>query len=80
MPEIFKMFGFSFFFWSKEHEPIHVHVEGAGGYATFDWDNDTETFTERECYNIKAGDLRKIRKVIDTRKQEILDKWNDYFN
>lgn len=80
MPEIFKMFGFSFFFWSKEHEPIHVHVEGAGGYATFDWDNSTETFTERECYNIKAGDLRKIRKVIETRKQEILDKWNDYFN
>ena len=38
MPEIFRFFGFSFFFYSREHEPIHVHVEGNGGYAKFDWD------------------------------------------
>lgn len=37
MPEIFNLFGYSFFFWSREHEPIHVHVEGSDGYATFDW-------------------------------------------
>ena len=36
MPEIFRFFGFSFFFYSREHEPIHVHVEGNGGYAIFD--------------------------------------------
>ena len=28
MPEVFRFFGFSFFFYSKEHEPVHVHVEG----------------------------------------------------
>ncbi|MCQ2171825.1 MAG: DUF4160 domain-containing protein [Bacteroidales bacterium] len=32
MPEIFRFYGFSFFFYSREHEPIHVHVEGNGGY------------------------------------------------
>nr|WP_297937183.1 DUF4160 domain-containing protein [uncultured Lachnoclostridium sp.] len=37
MPEIFRFFGFSFFFYSKEHEPPHVHVEGASGIAIFDW-------------------------------------------
>ena len=36
MPEIFRFFGFSFFFYSREHEPIHVHVEGNGGYAVYD--------------------------------------------
>lgn len=36
MPEIFRFFGFSFFFYSKEHEPIHVHVEGSDGYAVYD--------------------------------------------
>lgn len=80
MPEIFNLYGFSFFFWSKEHNPIHVHVEGADGYATFDWDSSTETFIQRECYNIKSGDLRKIKKAISTRKQEIIDKWNSHFN
>lgn len=33
MPEIFRFFGFSFFFYSKEYEPIHVHVEGEDGFA-----------------------------------------------
>lgn len=33
MPEIFRFFGFSFFFYSKEHDPIHVHVEGKDGFA-----------------------------------------------
>ena len=33
MPEIFRFFGFSFFFYSKEHDPLHVHVEGNGGMA-----------------------------------------------
>ncbi len=80
MPEIFNLFGYSFFFRSKEHEPIHVHVEGSDGYATFDWDESTGAFVERECYNIKAGDLRKIKKAISERKQEIINKWNEYFN
>ena len=26
MPKIFEYFGFIFFFYSNEHEPIHVHV------------------------------------------------------
>lgn len=80
MPEIFNLFGYSFFFWSREHEPIHVHVEGSDGYATFDWNEETQTFVQRECCNIKAGDLRKIKNAIAQRKQEIFDKWNEHFN
>ena len=26
MPKIFEYFGFIFYFYSNEHEPIHVHV------------------------------------------------------
>ncbi|MBP2690642.1 MAG: DUF4160 domain-containing protein, partial [Muribaculaceae bacterium] len=26
MPTLFILFGFRFFFWSYEHEPIHVHI------------------------------------------------------
>ena len=37
MPEVFRFFGFPFFFYSKEHEPVHVHVEGNGGMAKFVW-------------------------------------------
>ena len=40
MPEVFRFFGFSFFYYSKEHEPVHIHVEGNDGMAKFDWDGD----------------------------------------
>lgn len=30
MPEIFRFYGFSFFFYSREHEPLHIHVEKQG--------------------------------------------------
>lgn len=33
MPEIFRAFGFTFLFFSHDHEPIHVHVIGKGGDA-----------------------------------------------
>ncbi len=36
MPEILRIFGMRFFFYSREHEPIHVHVKNADGRAKFD--------------------------------------------
>ena len=48
MPEVFRFFGFSFFFYSKEHEPLHIHVEGNGGMAKFEW-NGTEFCSHREA-------------------------------
>ena len=63
MPEVFRLFGFSFFFYSKEHEPIHIHVEGNGGMAKFDWDG--TKFVLREKINIKANDMKKIQAAID---------------
>ena len=78
MPEIFRFFGFSFLFYSREHEPIHVHVEGNDGYAIFDLKDDQ--FVLREKHNIKAGDMRKIKFVIDENADIIIKRWNEYFN
>lgn len=36
MPEIFRIFGFRFFFYSDEHLPIHVHVKNGDGEAKFE--------------------------------------------
>lgn len=77
MPEIFRFFGFSFFFYSKEHEPPHVHVDGASGNAVFDWDG--SRFVVREIHNIKRGDLKRITSVIDENSDIILKRWQEYF-
>ncbi len=78
MPEIFRLFGFSFFFYSKEHEPPHVHVEGNGGMAKFEWDG--EAFNLKEKYNLKANDLKKIKGAIDENADLIIKRWNKHFN
>lgn len=77
MPEIFRFFGFSFFFYSREHEPIHVHVEGNDGYAVYDFDEDS--FVLREKQNIKANDQKKIEAVIGENKDIIIKRWKEHF-
>jgi len=34
MPKIFEYFGFIFYFYSNEHEPIHIHVLHGAGRAS----------------------------------------------
>ena len=78
MPEVFRFFGYSFFFYSREHEPLHIHVEGNGGIAKFEW-NETE-FILKEQQGIKKSDLKKIEKVINDNADLIVLRWNHYFN
>ena len=77
MPEIFRFYGFSFFFYSKEHEPLHVHVEGKDGCAKFDLVDDEFIMVEK--INIKANDLKRIKEVIADNKDIIINRWNEYF-
>jgi hypothetical protein len=39
MPEIFRMFGMKFFFFSLEHLPIHIHVRNSDSEAKFEVEN-----------------------------------------
>lgn len=78
MPEIFRFFGYSFFFYSREHEPIHVHVEGNDGYAIYDYNGDS--FFLREINGIKRKDQKKIETVISEYKDVIIKRWKEHFN
>ena len=46
--------------------------------AKFEW-NGTE-FILVERYNIKTGDFKKIKTVIDENADIIIAQWNRYFN
>lgn len=77
MPEVFRFLGYSFFFYSREHEPIHIHIEGNDGYAIYDLEEDS--FIEREQYRIKKNDLKKIERIIFENKELIIKKWKEHF-
>lgn len=78
MPEVFRKYGFLFFFYSREHEPIHVHVEGEGGLVVYDLIDDKFILRERKG-KIKASSIRKIEEALDENKQKVIDTWNEHF-
>ena len=77
MPEVFRFFGYSFFFYSREHDPIHIHVEGNDGYAVYDLEEDM--FVLREKHRIKANDRKKIEEAIAENKEVIIKRWKEHF-
>ncbi len=79
MPVIFRWNGYRFHFFSNEGdplEPVHVHVSRAGAKAKF-W-----LFPEVElAYNrgFDARTIKRLQEVIEQRRSEIEEFWNDFF-
>lgn len=75
MPELFRMFGLRFFFFSNEHLPIHIHVKNADGDAKYEID----PVMLIENKGLKAKDLRLAESIIEENKDLIVQKWKEYF-
>lgn len=85
MPDIYKYFGFVFFFHSNEHDPIHVHVQ---------YDH-KETILEIILENGQVKEIRSrqkkgvpplssqdekiAREFVEQYAPNIVDKWVNYF-
>ena len=66
-----------FFFYSREHEPIHVHVKGADGKAKFDILPEGIVLVKNE--GIKTKDIKAAEMVLEENKELAIEKWNEYF-
>lgn len=75
MPEVFRMFGMKFFFYSNEHLPIHFHVRNADGEAKFE----VEIVKLIESKGIKPKDLVLAEALIEERKEEVINKWKEFY-
>jgi len=77
MPTIFEQDGYRFFFYSNEHEPIHVHVRRGGGEAIFEMEEQIEL---RESQSMKMNELRKALKLARENRELIVEKWHEYLD
>ena len=77
MPEILRIFGMRFFFYSREHEPIHVHVKGADGRAKFEILPEGIVLVKNE--GLKPKDIKAAEMVLEENKELAIEKWNEYF-
>ncbi len=83
MPKIYEYLGIVFFFYSNEHEPIHIHGKHNG----------KETKAEIHFFNgaiekiilkdkglgLEPKKRKEFEKFVNAYATDIADKWVDYF-
>jgi hypothetical protein len=70
------MYGYLFMFFSKEHEPIHVHVIKDGHEAKFNVVPDVLLVYN---HGFKSNELKMIESIIEENVEVISERWKNYF-
>ena len=77
MPRIFEKDGYIFFFYSNDHEPIHVHVRKGNGEAVFLVED--EVFL-RESEGLKVSEPAKAELLAQANRELIVRSWHEHFD
>ncbi|GAB2474946.1 MULTISPECIES: DUF4160 domain-containing protein [Algoriphagus] len=85
MPKIFEYFGIILFFYSNEHEPIHVHAKKGEFESKAEFEiieGQIEKITISSVFGkrpLKNNDLKHFQEFLDKFGLKIVEKWVDYF-
>lgn len=84
MPKIYEYFGLIFFFYSNEHEPIHVHVKRGKNEIVFEIIMENGVLSEikvREGSSIPLSekDIATAREFVEKYWKNIVLKWINFF-
>lgn len=85
MPKIFEYFGYIFYFYSNEHEPIHVHVIHGDKESIFDlimMNGALERINVRTRKGVEAlneKEKRVAEAFINKYHRNIIEKWVKFF-
>ena len=77
MPKIFEKDGYLFFFYSNDHEPIHVHVRKGNGEAVFLVQDE---IVLRESEGLKVAELAKAECFAEENRELIIRSWHEHFD
>ena len=76
MPNLLTVFGLRFFFYSHEHEPVHVHVRKQGKLAKFEIVNGC---AEPVFGKLSNADMAKAKELATENSELIVRKWFETF-
>lgn len=85
MPKLYEYFGIVVYFFSREHEPIHVHGKYQGREMKAEIFVDKGVITEIRIKRVakkkplQEPQLSDFEKVVQQNAEEIVRKWADYF-
>jgi hypothetical protein len=75
-PTIFRHGPFRFYFFSREEERIHVHVQGTGGEAKFWLEPRIELAVN---YGLNERELKRSLELVQEHESEIRQAWQKHF-
>ena len=85
MPKLYIYFDVTVFFYSNEHDPIHVHGESQNRESKAELVIENGLITKIK-YSETSGkpplsraEMTRFKKVVDAKAEEIAVKWIDYF-
>ncbi|HSF52845.1 MAG TPA: DUF4160 domain-containing protein [Algoriphagus sp.] len=85
MPKIYEYLGIILFFYSNEHEPIHVHARKG------EFESKAEIFMQdgmikeiiltnvKRRKPLKGSDLNNLKQFLEIYAESIVSKWVDFF-
>ena len=85
MPKIFEYLGILIFFYSNEHEPIHVHAKKGEFESKAEFYIINGEISEVKITNIsvawplKGNDLKDFEIFLEKYADKIVEKWINYF-
>ena len=85
MPKLYEYFGLIILFYSREHEPIHVHGKYQGKESKAEIIFENGKFVEIKVSNVKGKEpldtqnLKRFKRLVETYRDDIVRKWVDFF-
>jgi hypothetical protein len=83
MPNLYKYFGLVIFFYSDEHNPVHVHAEYDGKTVKVEFFIDNGVITRTKYTELTPGfppaKLKELKTLVGEMKYNIVRAWTDYF-
>ena len=76
MPTILIELGIRFHFFTRDHEPVHIHIQTGDGRAKFELIPEIRLVYH---YGVKPKDLKNAENIIKERKEMFIQAWRNVF-
>ena len=75
-PTVFRESGYRFFFFSREEERMHVHIQSAEGEAKFWLEPKIEL---AKNYRFSKKQLKELESLLEAHYHELTSSWERHF-
>lgn len=76
MPTLLILFGLRFYFFTRDHEPIHIHIESSDGEAKFEIETEVKLVYNR---GLKPKDIKLAESILEENKENFINEWKKIF-